>query len=289
MKHRSWLFVPADNLSKIEKAFGTEADIVIIDLEDSVAASRKNEARGVASEFLRQLDSRDGPTPWVRINPLTSDHSRQDLEAAMAGRPAGIVLPKPDSADDVRRLDDRLIRLEETAGLEVGSTRILPIATETPKAVFQLGTYAGSSDRLAGIAWGGEDLSAAVGATTARDENGEFTGLYQVVRSLSCAAAAAAEVPAIEGIFPDFRDQDGLAKYAARGRRDGFTGMMAIHPAQLATINAAFTPSVAEIEFATRVVELFAANTGAGTLSLDGKMLDLPHLIQARRVLALAK
>lgn len=280
MVARSWLFVPGDAPAKMEKALGSGADALILDLEDSVALERKTEARAQVRSFL-ETQGGQGPELWVRINPLATDLAEADLQAVVGGGPAGIVLPKPDSAQAVIDLD-RLLTREAP---EAGAIRILPIATETPASVFHLHSYAGASPRLAGITWGAEDLSSAVGAETARDEAGGFTPLYALARSLCVAGAAAADVPAIETVYPDFRDLDGLAAYARRGRRDGFVGMMAIHPSQVAPINAAFTPSPAELEFARKVVALFEANPGAGTLALDGKMLDAPHLKQARRLL----
>lgn len=280
MVARSWLFVPGDAPAKMDKALGSGADALILDLEDSVALERKAEARAQVRSFLETRSGR-GPELWVRINPLATDLAEADLQAVVGGGPAGIVLPKPDSAQAVIELD-RLLTHEAP---EAGAIRILPIATETPASVFHLHSYAGASPRLAGITWGAEDLSSAVGAETARDEAGGFTPLYAMARSLCIAGAAAADVPAIETVYPDFRDLDGLAAYARRGRRDGFLGMMAIHPSQVAPINEAFTPSPAELAFARKVVALFEANPGAGTLALDGKMLDAPHLKQARRLL----
>ncbi len=211
----------------------------------------------------------------MRINPLDSALVVDDL-AALAGLPlAGIVLPKAEGGASV---DDLFTRLP-------GDYAVLPIASETPRAVFMLGTYKG--DRLAGLTWGAEDLPAAVGATGSREADGSYTDPYKVVRALTLFGAHAAGVPAIETVYPDFRDLDGLAAYAARGRRDGFTGMMAIHPSQVPVINAAFTPSEAEIAHARAVVDAFAANPGAGVLQLDGRMIDAPHLKAARRLLTL--
>ncbi len=290
---RSWLFAPADSPAKMGKAFASGADAIILDIEDSVAEARKAEARLAVAEFLREKAGVAGPELWVRINPMSGPHAHADLAAVIDAKPAGVILPKPDSSADGVRLAVDLDRLESRAGLERGGIRILPIATETPMALFQLHTWGapvsdGSSlaRRLAGLSWGAEDLSSAVGAVTARDEAGELTDLYRIARSLCIAGAAAAGVPAIETVYPDFRDLAGLERYVARGRRDGFIGMMAIHPTQVAVINAGFTPGQAEIEFAQRVVDLFSANPDAATLAMDGKMLDRPHLVQAQRVLA---
>lgn len=284
---RSWLFVPADSPAKMAKAFASGADAVILDLEDSVAEARKGEARLAVAEFLRAQAGIPGPELWVRINPISGPHALLDLGAVVAARPSGVILPKPDSAADGVRLAAVLDRLEAEAGTERGSIRFLPIATETPIALFQLHSWANADvgGRLAGLSWGAEDLSSAVGAVAARDENGQLTGLYQIARSLCVAGAAAADVPAIETVYPNFRDLEGLERYVRESRRDGYVGMMAIHPSQVAVINAGFTPNEAEVAFALRVVDLFAASPDAATLALDGKMLDRPHLLQAQRVL----
>jgi citrate lyase subunit beta / citryl-CoA lyase len=275
---RSWLFVPGDSGSKMAKASGSGADALILDLEDSVALTKKAEARTVVLEFLRQRQS--SIQAWVRINPIVTADWQADLKVAVDGGAAGVVLPKSESGETLRAVARWLDGngAPDTLG-------VLPIATETAAALFHLGTYGGVTTRLRGLTWGAEDLSAAIGATTAREPDGSYTPLYQLARSLCLAGAVAAGTAPIETVYPDFRDLEGLAAYAARGRRDGFLGMMAIHPAQVAVINTAFTPTQAEIEHARRVVELFAANPGAGTLSLDGKMLDAPHLSQARRIL----
>ncbi len=283
---RSYLFAPADSPAKMEKAYNSGADAIILDIEDSVAEANKADARKATADFIAGKSSGEGPQLWVRINPLSGVHAMQDLDGVVAARPFGVVLPKPDSAEDVRTLSAELERREVDAGLEAGGISILPIATETPMSVFQLHTYVGVGERLSGLTWGAEDLSSAIGAVSARDDAGELTAPYQVARALCLAGAAAAGVPAVETVYPAFRDLDGLKAYAGRGRRDGFVGMMAIHPAQVDAINEGFTPSAEEIDFARRVVELFAANPDAATLGLDGKMLDRPHLVQAERLLA---
>jgi citrate lyase subunit beta/citryl-CoA lyase len=224
-----------------------------------------------------------GPAVFVRINPLDSGLAEDDLAAIAAGKPDGVVLPKAGGGGDIAVLSARLDRDFPSA------TVILPIVTETPAALFQLGSYAGSSSRLAGLSWGAEDLSAAVGASAARTQDGRYTPPYELARSLALFAAHAAGVPAIDTVFPDFRDTDGLTAYAARGAQDGFSGMLAIHPGQVATINAAFSPTPAALEHARRVVDAFAANPGVGALSLDGSMIDAPHLKLARATLARAR
>lgn len=272
---RSLLFVPGDRPERMVKAMGLGADALILDLEDAVALAAKDVARTGVAEFLRTRPS-NGPAIFVRVNPLDSAFVADDLVAIGAGGFDGIVLPKAEGQVSVDALRMRL----------PGDYAILPIASETPRAVFALGTFDGAG--LAGITWGAEDLPAAIGATSAREADGGYTDPYKVVRALTLFAAHAAGVPAIETVYPDFRDLDELAIYAARGRRDGFTGMMAIHPAQVAVINAAFTPSEAELVHARAIVALFAANPGAGALQLDGRMVDAPHLNSAQRLLASA-
>ena len=273
MRLRSLLFVPGDRPERMNKAMGSGADALILDLEDAVVSERKGTAREAVAAVL--AEPRRVPL-LVRVNPLGSDLIDDDLAAVLAGAPDGLVLPKADGAACVASLAAR-------TGLP-----ILPVATETPAAVFTLGEYRAVAAHLLGLTWGAEDLPAAIGATTAREADGRFTPPYELVRSLALFGAHAAGVPAIETVFPDFRDLEALAAYAARGRRDGFTGMMAIHPAQVPVINAAFTPSEDEIAHARQVVELFAAHPGAGALQLDGRMIDAPHRKAAERILTLA-
>lgn len=286
---RSWLFAPGDAPAKMLKACGTGVDAVILDLEDSVALSKKAEARGLTAEFLAAEAEGPRPALWARVNPLNTEWTFEDLEAVVGPGLAGIVLPKANSVGDVLTVAGRLERLERDRGLEAGAIPILPLVTETPQALFTVGGYGAARERLAGLTWGAEDLSAAVGALSARDEQGLLTAPYQLARSLCLFGASAAGVPAVETVYPAFRDLEGLAAYAARGRRDGFVGMMAIHPAQVEVINRAFSPTEQEIEQAQRIVDLFAANPGAGTLGLDGQMLDKPHLVQAERTLQRAR
>lgn len=276
MRLRSLLFVPGDRPDRMEKALGCGADALILDLEDAVAPAAKPEARKVVAAFVAAHPT---ASLWVRINPLDGPEADKDLQAVLGARPDGIVLPKAEGGASVTDLAQRLTRSGNA------TAQILVIATETPAAMFQLGTYGGVK-RLAGLTWGAEDLPAAIGAATSREEDGRYTAPYELARSLCLFGAAAAGVAPIETVFPAFRDLDGLAAYAARARRDGFTGMMAIHPDQVPVINAAFTPSEAEVAHARAVVAAFAANPGAGALSLDGRMIDRPHLVQAQRVLA---
>lgn len=276
MNLRSFLFVPGDRPERMEKALGLGADALILDLEDSVAPAAKPAARRHVAAFLA---AHPEAKLWVRVNPLDGEENEKDLDAILAGRPDGIVLPKAEGGASV----DALVRRLTERGN--ATAQVMAIATETPAAIFGLGSYAGAK-RLAALTWGAEDLPAAIGAATSREADGRFTAPYEIARSLTLFGAAAAGVAPIETVYPDFRDLDGLAAYAARARRDGFTGMMAIHPAQVPVINAAFTPGEAEIAHAEAVVAAFEANPGAGALSLDGKMIDRPHLIQARRILA---
>ena len=282
--NRSYLFVPADSERKLKKSADIGADALILDLEDSVAPDARPAARELCSDFL--VNRRKA---WVRINPLSTDDATADLEAIMPAAPAGIVLPKAEGAADLARLADLLDGLEKAHGIEAGATAILPICTETPRAIFGLGEYAGVTHRLAAMTWGAEDLSAAMGAAANRGEDGEWLPPYAVARSMLLFAAHAAEVPAIDTVFTDFRNEEGLATYAAAARRDGFSGMLAIHPAQVDVINRAFIPTAAELERARRIVELFADNPDVGTLGMDGEMIDRPHLVQAQRILQLAR
>ena len=269
---KSYLFVPGDRPDRMEKALSSGADAVILDLEDSVAPEKKAAAREEVVAFLAQPRRL---TLFVRINPLAAQ-GHDDLQAIALHTPDAIVLPKAEGTASVAELDARLTALGNT------ETRILHIATETPRAVFALGSYAGAP-RLTGLTWGAEDLPAAIGAIRAREEDGRFTPPYEMLRSLTLFAAHAAGVAAIETIYPDFRDEAGLAAFAVRARRDGFTGMLAIHPAQVPVINAAFQPTPEELAHARRVVAAFAGQSGA--VQLDGKMLDAPHLASAKRLL----
>ena len=281
---RSFLFVPSDSERKLQKAADVGADALILDLEDAVAAEARPDARVQAREYLAGKKN-----VWVRINPIDTDDAEADLEGVMPSAPAGIVLPKPRSAAAAIELDERLSKLESMHGIEVGSTRILPLCTEHPEALFTLQGYIGATPRLAGLSWGAEDLSAAIGAATNRDEDGNWLPTFEMARSFCLLAAAAAEVAAFDTVFTDFKDGDGLRRYASNARRDGFSGMLAIHPGQIDTINAAFVPTAEELQHAARIVELFEANPGAGTIGLDGRMIDRPHLVQALRLLELAR
>ena len=286
MKLRSLLFVPGDSEKKAAKAAECGADALIFDLEDSVAEDRKDTARSIVSDLISP--ARRDWSAIVRVNPFDSGRTAGDLAAVVRPGLDAIMLPKAEGGADVARLAAELDRCEATAGMAAGSVKIIVIATETPAAVFALSTYRPAHPRLAALTWGAEDLAAAVGASSNRDEAGEWTQPYAQVRSLSLFAAAAAGVAPIDTLHADFRDLEGLERDSRRARRDGFVGRLAIHPGQVETINRCFTPSADEIAWAQRIVEAFAANPGAGTLGLDGKMIDRPHFIAARNTLASA-
>lgn len=275
MRLRSLLFVPADRPERFVKAAASGADALILDLEDSVSPEKKDAGRAAIAEWL--AGDRAGVKTFVRVNPLDGGLTDADLEAVLPGLPDGIVLPKAEGAESVETL---------VAKLGGATLPILPIATETPAAIFQLGGYGAVARHLAGLTWGAEDLPAAIGAATSREADGSYTAPYELVRSLTLFGAHAAGTQAIETVFPRIDAPDALAAYVARARRDGFTGMMAIHPAQVATINAGFTPTDAEVAHARAVIDAFAANPGVGALKLDGKMIDRPHLVQAQRIMA---
>jgi citrate lyase subunit beta / citryl-CoA lyase len=281
--YRSMLFVPGDSEKKIAKSEGFAPDAVILDLEDSVAPANKPAARHIVSDYL--TSARRRCALYVRINPLDA---LADLAAIMAAKPDGIMLPKAGSAHDCVRLSHYLDAFEAQHATLHGHTRIVPVATEVPEAVFALGNYVIVGARLAGITWGAEDLAAAIGAIDNRDEAGEWSQPFELTRSLCLFGASAAKVAAIDTLHADYKDDAGLAASSRRARRDGFAGRLAIHPAQVAIINEAFTPSEAEVAHAHEVIALFAANPGVGTLGLNGKMLDMPHLVQAQKTVALA-
>lgn len=284
---RSLLFVPGDSQRKLEKALTAGADVLIVDLEDSVAPGRKAAAREIAAGFLAGAGKAARPV-YVRVNALSTGLTDDDLAAVMAARPAGIMLPKAEGGGDVSRLSVKLRVQEAEHGIADGATRILPLITETPAALFAAGTYGGASERLAGLTWGAEDLSAAIGARTARDEAGRYTDVFALARATTLLAAGAAGVAAIDTVFTDFRDEDGLKRECLAAERDGFAGKLAIHPAQVPIINAAFTPSEEAVAQARRVAAAFAEAGETGVVALDGEMLDRPHLSRARAVLARA-
>jgi citrate lyase subunit beta / citryl-CoA lyase len=288
MPVRSMLFVPGDSERKIEKSRASNADALVLDLEDSVAPARKAFARATIAAHLKSVVGATRGTQWVRINPLSTPEALLDLSAIVAGRPAGILLPKAESPADVQRLSHYLDALEAREGLTVGSIAIVPVATETARAPLSLASYPDAGlTRLFGMTWGAEDLSAAIGASTNMDEDGRLSLTYRTVRSLTLLAAKACNAEALETVYPDYKDLEGLKKSCIAARREGFTGRFAIHPDQVDIINAAFSPSSDEVAYAERVVAAFAATVDTGTVGLDGKMLDRPHLKQAQKVLTM--
>ncbi len=285
MKLRSMLFVPADSERKLAKSLGSPADVLILDLEDSVAESRKTAARGTAADFITAHAAQLTSRLFVRINPLDSGLAMGDLASVVVPGLAGIMLPKTNSAADIVHLGHCLDALEARAGIAPGTVRIVPVATETAQAILNMQSFAHPVARLAGVTWGAEDLSAAIGAVSNRDEDGNFSPLYVLANSLCLCAATAAGVPAIDTLHADFRDSAGLAAACRASRRRGFRGRIAIHPDQVAIINEAYSPTEAELAHARRIVDAFAAQPEAGTLSIDGVMIDKPHLTQALRTL----
>ncbi len=282
---RSWLFAPGDSDRKMEKAAAGDADIVLLDLEDSVAPDSKPEARRQVAAMLEGHSIDDRARLWVRINPLDGDEALPDLAAVMASAPGGIMLPKARGATDVATLHRYLEAFESAHDLAVGATPVIALVTEVAEAMFTTGQYAGSP-RLAAMSWGAEDLADAVGAHANTGDDGNYLPPFELARSLCLLGASAAGVLAIETIYGDFRDEDGLSARAAHVRAMGYRGMLAIHPAQVPVINAAFTPSDAEIAEAEAVVAAFEGEPGAGVVALDGKMLDRPHLSRAQQLLA---
>ncbi|WP_447953018.1 HpcH/HpaI aldolase/citrate lyase family protein [Sphingopyxis chilensis] len=282
MRLRSLLFVPGDRPERFAKAAASGADAIILDLEDSVSLANKDAARHAVADYL--AGERDVIT-LVRVNPLDGHLTAADVAAIAGARPDAIMLPKAEGAPSIQQLDT-ILRSE--AARDASMPAILPIATETPAAIFTLGSYREVKDRLLGLTWGAEDLPAAIGATTSRHDDGSYTAPYEMARALTLFAAHGANTAAIDTVFPAIKDEEGLASYAARARRDGFTGMMAIHPSQVGPINAAFTPSADEVARAQAIIDAFAANPGVGVLQVDGKMVDAPHLKQAYNILSLA-
>jgi len=287
---RSMLFVPADSERKMARSLESPADALILDLEDSVAAERRPVAREMTAAFIADARAKSAKAQlWVRINPLDSKDWEADLSGVMAAAPDGIILPKPSSGADVHTLSIALSNAETRHGLKSGQTRILPIVTETPISVLQLHSYVGVSSRVVAMSWGAEDLAAVIGSLANRDDSGDFTSPYRLVRDLCLITASAAATQPMDTVYVDFRNDKGLEAETRIAKRDGFTGKMAIHPGQVATINAVFTPTADEIGHAQKVADAFASNPGAGVASLDGKMIDMPHLKLAQRVLAQAK
>lgn len=293
MALRSWLFVPGDSEKKQAKAADTGADAIILDLEDSVTPANKARARELTLAWLQASRSATNGASaqgrWVRINALDSGLWRDDLDAVMSGAPDGIMLPKSAGPESVEQLGAELSALEQRHGLGEGSTRILPLVSETAAAAISIPAYAHAAlPRLAGLTWGAEDLSAAIGATRKRGVDGQWTDAFRFARVQTLLTAHACEVMAIDTLHADFSDPAGLQRAAEAARADGFSGMLAIHPAQVAVINAAFTPSEAELAEARAIVAAFDANPDAGALQIEGRMIDRPHLKLAQRLLGIA-
>lgn len=284
MSLRSFLFVPGDSEKKLGKGAESGADALILDLEDSVAPDRKSVARGMVADYLAARPGQIGPELWVRMNPL-AEGGLDDLVAVVRAGPAGVMVPKPDGPGDLLRISHILDALERRDGVTT-PIRLLPVATETARAPFALSAYADAGlTRLWGMTWGAEDLSSALGARTNKGPDGAWAPTYKMVRSMCLLAAKAAGVEAIETLYADFRNEAGLIADCQEAAREGFTGRIAIHPAQVAAINAAFTPSDDEVAHASRVVAAFNSAPGIGVVGLDGRMLDIPHLKQAQRIL----
>jgi citrate lyase subunit beta/citryl-CoA lyase len=264
---RSLLFVPGDSERKLEKGFASETDVVIVDLEDSVAAQNKATARAVAADFIAGHRSNTRAAIYVRVNDLTTGLTDEDLAAVISSKPDGIMLPKSNSGQDIQ----------------------LPIITETAAGVLAAASYAGASSRISGLTWGAEDLSAAIGARTARDEHGRYTDVFRFARTMTLLAASSAEVAAVDTVFPNFSDMAAFEAECVEAERDGFTAKMAIHPAQVPVINTAFTPSREAVERSAAIVAAFAAAGNPGVVGIEGKMYDRPHLRLAERLLARAK
>lgn len=284
---RSLLFVPGDSETKLAKGHESGADILLVDLEDSVSAGQKPEARRIAAEFISARRG-SGPKLFVRVNDLETGLTDDDLAVVMAARPDGIMLPKSNCGQDVTRLSAKLNAHEARNDIAEGATQIVAIISETAAGVLSAGTYGGASTRLIGVTWGAEDLSADVGARTARGDDGTYTDAFRLARALTLLGASSAGVAAVDTVFVNYRDESGLAAECLAAERDGFTAKMAIHPAQVPIINAAFTPSPEAVEEAQRVVAAFAEAPGAGVLGIGGKMYDRPHLRRAERLLARA-
>jgi len=287
MAMRSWLFVPGDSQAKLDKAPTCGADVVIVDLEDAVAPPAKPHARIMTKGWLeRQARQPGGPARWVRINPLDTQLWREDLAAVMPGRPEGIVVPKAAGPEQLQALAGELSAHEQRNGIATGATRIMPLVSETPAAALAIAGYASAGlPRLAGLTWGAEDLSAAIGASRKRDARGYWMDAFRYVRAQVLLTAHARGVLAIDTLHAEFRDIEGLERIAAESYSEGFSGMLAIHPSQVPVINEAFTPGEEEIARARAIVNAFSANPGAGALQLDGRMIDQPHLDQARKLL----
>jgi citrate lyase subunit beta/citryl-CoA lyase len=285
---RSLLFVPGDSERKLEKGFLAGADVVIVDLEDSVAAGNKAAARKIAADFIRDRRAETSAAIYVRVNDLSTGLTDDDLASLMPAKPDGIMLPKSNGFADVQQLSAKLRVREAENGLPDGGTKIIPIITETAAGLLAAEGYS-ASPRLSGLTWGAEDLSAAIGARATRDQSGRYTDVFRLARAMTVLAASAAETAAIDTVFVNFRDANSLRAECLDAERDGFTAKMAIHPDQVPVINAAFTPSAEAVAHAQAVVEAFRAAGDPGVVGIDGQMYDRPHLRRAERLLARAR
>lgn len=286
---RSLLFVPGDSPRKLEKGLASGADVLLIDLEDSVSAENKQAARTTASDFIRDRRAACNAALFVRVNALDTGMTGDDLEAVMPAKPAGIMLPKCASGDDIEWLSGELTRLEAKNTIDDGTTAIIPIISETAGAVLSIPTYRPPLPRVAAVTWGAEDLSADIGAEATRNADGQYADVFRLARALTLLAGSAAGVASVDTVFVDFRDTEGLAAECAAAAKEGFTGKMAIHPAQVPVINTAFTPSAEAVAAARTIVEAFAAAGDPGVVGIDGKMYDRPHLKRAERILLRAR
>ena len=285
---RSLLFVPANDTRKLVRGLGSGADALILDLEDAVSESEKSRARAMCVEFVNA--HRDRMPVFVRINAMSTDLAAADLAAVVGAQPYGIVLPKCASGHDVRVLDAMILAIEARDGVDPGSLRILPIVTESAASLFGMGSYANQAgSRLCGMFWGGEDLAADIGARSNRTPDGRYTAPYQLARALTLLGATAARVPAIDAVYTNFRDREGLKAEAMNAFRDGFTAKVAIHPDQIETINVVFTPSRSDLDAARQILAAFDALPGAGAIAIDGRMFDRPHYLRAQRLIEQAK
>jgi len=287
---RSLLFIPGDSPRKLDKGLTSGADVLLLDLEDSIAPDGKAAARDTTLAFLREAQPvAPRPRLYVRVNGIDTGLIDADLDAVLAGKPDGIMLPKAEGGASIVHLDAKLTAREPMHGIANGASFIVALTTETAKAMFLAGTYAGASPRVAGLTWGAEDLSAELGAEANRDANGNFLDPYRLARTLCLVGAAAAQVPAIDTVYIDFRNESGLRRECEEARRDGFTGKLAIHPAQVPVINEVFTPAAEALAHAQAVIDAFAAAGGAGVVGIGGVMYDRPHLAKAKQLLARAK
>lgn len=286
---RSLLFVPGDSEKKLEKGLTSEADLLLIDLEDSVSGERKAAARRITADFLKSNHGKAAPRLFVRINDLASGLADDDLAAIMPSLPGGILLPKSNSGKDVTQLSAKLNVHEARSGLAEGVTQIIAIITETAIGTLSAASYPDASGRLTGLSWGAEDLSAVIGAAAVRNEAGLYTDVFRMARALTILGASAADVAAIDTVYIDYRNEEGLARECAEAARDGFTAKLAIHPEQVPVINRVFTPSAEAVDQAERIIAAFAADPSAGVIGIDGKMFDRPHLKRAERLVSRAR